>query len=93
MNETIGGIQKPDPEEYARIILYQLAALRAESIQTKAIVTQILCHQRDENHAHYIDRVQDLERQKAEQVDRIYRASLDLAKIPYKEIPSQEGGQ
>jgi len=79
---------KPDAEELARIILYQLASLRAEGIQTQSIVTQILCHQRSENHARYLKRVQDQETRKEKQIERIYRASLKLANIAYKPIPT-----
>ena len=80
--------QKPDAEEYARIILYQLAALRAEGIQTQSIVTQILCHHRDENHERYLQRIADQETRKVGEIDRIYRECLKLAKIPYKPIPA-----
>lgn len=89
MNETFATTQKPDPEEYARLVLYQLAALRAEGIQTQSIVTQILSHHRGENHERYLERILDQETRKAEQIDRIYRNCLELAKIPYKPMPTE----
>ena len=80
--------QKPDAEQYARIILYQLAALRAEGIQTQSIVTQILSHQRDETHERYLQRVADQETRKVGEIDRIYRECLKMIQIPYKPIPT-----
>ena len=82
-------IQLPsyDTEAFARIVLYQLASLRAEGIQTQSIVTQILCHEKDENHQRYIQRIEDQEARKAVEIDRLYREMMKASNLSESPIP------
>ena len=82
-------IQLPnyDTEAFARIVLYQLASLRAEGIQTQSIVTQLLCHEREENHERYIQRIADQLSSISQERDRIYQEFLKMANVPESPIP------
>ena len=72
---------KPDPEQFARAILFQLASLRAESVQTHRAVLEILEHQNNGTMAGYKKLVTDRELSIEKERDRIYREMLRLAKI------------
>ena len=77
-----------DPESFARIVLFQLASLRAEMIQTQRKVLEILEHQNNGTAAGYKKMVMDQESKKEIERDRIYQEMLKMAKIPAIPIPS-----
>ena len=72
---------KPDPEQFARVVLHQLSALRAETVMMHRSVLEILEHQNDGTAASYKKLVMDRESAIAQERDRIYLAALKLANI------------
>ena len=72
---------KPDPEQFARVILRQLSSLRAESVMMHRAVLEILEHQNDGTKLGYEKLVKDRESAIAQEAERIYQASLKLANI------------
>jgi len=76
-----------DTEAFARIVLFQLASLRAEMIQTQRTVIEILEHQTDGTAASYKSQVMGQETKKAKERDRIFQEMLRMVKIQPSQIP------
>jgi len=80
--------QKLDIEAFAKLVLFQLASLRAESIQTQRKVLEILEHQTDGSAASYKKLVMDQETQKIAERDRIFQEMLKMVKVDSSSMPS-----
>jgi hypothetical protein len=80
--------QKLDTESFAKLVLFQLASLRAESIQTQRKVLEILEHQQNSTLAQYKSLVMDQEKQKIAERDRIFREMLKMAGMDSSAMPS-----
>lgn len=83
--------QQYDAESFARIVLFHLASLRSEMIQTQRTVTEILAHQNDETRSQFEKSVKDQELKKAKERDRIFQVTLEMAKIPHLPMPPSVG--
>jgi hypothetical protein len=71
-------MKKPDTEEFARQVLYHLAALSAEVHENKLLLAQIIGHLTRRPPAEFLNQwKEELE----QMTDRLYERSLEAAKI------------
>jgi hypothetical protein len=72
----------PDPNEFARLVLFQLASLRAESIQTQSSVISILARVKGLSHEEYLDEVKRILEVRETERKRIFEGMCALIKLP-----------
>jgi len=74
--------QRPDAEQFARYVLFQLASIRTDLIQTRRSIDEVhaflnkLTQSEKEERVRGLQALIDLER------DRIYRLMLEQSRIP-----------